>query len=75
MNDIREGDRFLTIEEVAERLHVCRASIYVWLKHGFPRPLKFGKASRWKSIDIEEWIKTRPKGVYGEEKKKTKSWF
>jgi excisionase family DNA binding protein len=41
-----EGDHFLTVKEVAERLNVCRASIYVWLKDGFPKPLKLGRASR-----------------------------
>ena len=63
-----EGDRFLTVKEVAERLHVCRASIYLWLKQGFPQPLKLGRSSRWSAAELEEWLSTRPKGVYGESK-------
>jgi excisionase family DNA binding protein len=61
-------DYFLTVKEVAERLHVCRASIYLWLKQGFPQPLKLGRASRWSSAEVEEWLRTRPKGAYGESK-------
>jgi excisionase family DNA binding protein len=61
-------DHFLTVKEVAERLHVCRASIYLWLKRGFPQPSKLGRASRWSSAEVEEWIRTRPKGAYGEHK-------
>ena len=32
MLETRKDDRYLTIAEVAERLHVCKASIYLWLK-------------------------------------------
>jgi predicted DNA-binding transcriptional regulator AlpA len=66
MQEGRNDDRFLTGMEVAERLHVCRASIYLWLRHGFPQPLKFGRTSRWRAGELEEWIEKRPKGVYGE---------
>lgn len=66
MAKTREEDRFLTIQEVAERLHVCRASIYGWLKKGFPQPTKLGRASRWSATELEEWLRTRPRGVYGE---------
>jgi predicted DNA-binding transcriptional regulator AlpA len=62
------GDRFLTVREVADMLHVCRASIYLWLKRDFPQPRKFGRASRWQSSELEEWIRKRPKGVYGEQR-------
>jgi excisionase family DNA binding protein len=67
MMETRHDDRFLTIQEVAERLHVCRASIYLWLRQGFPQPVKFGRASRWSSLELEEWVRKRPKGVYGEQ--------
>ena len=60
-------DRYITIKEVAELLRVCRASIYSWAKAGlFPQPIKFGTASRWSLQEIEDWVKTRPKGAYGE---------
>jgi excisionase family DNA binding protein len=59
-------DRYLTVKEVAERLHVCRASIYLWRRRDFPPPLKFGRSSRWRDTELEEWIAKQPKGVYGE---------
>jgi len=62
-------DRYITIKDVAERLRICRASIYSWAKAGmFPQPKKFGSSSRWSLLEIEEWVKTRPKGAYGEGK-------
>jgi excisionase family DNA binding protein len=64
---IRE-DKYLTIQEVAARLNVCRASIYLWLKKGFPQPLKLGRTSRWSALELEEWVRTRPRGTYGEKK-------
>jgi excisionase family DNA binding protein len=66
MLETRKDDRYLTIGEVAERLHVCRASIYGWLKKGFPQPFKLGRASRWRVSELEEWLNSRPKGTYGE---------
>ncbi|MDL2263885.1 helix-turn-helix domain-containing protein [Synergistaceae bacterium OttesenSCG-928-I11] len=68
MSESREEDQFLTVKEVADRLHVCRASIYLWLKKGFPQPLKFGRASRWRSTEVDGWVRSRPKGAYGERK-------
>ena len=56
MLETRKDDRYLTIAEVAERLHVCKASIYLWLKKGFPQPLKLGRASRWRVSELEEWL-------------------
>ncbi len=62
-------DRYITIKDVVERLQVCKASIYSWTKAGiFPQPRKFGSSSRWSAAELEEWIRTRPKGAYGEGK-------
>ncbi len=66
MQEERREDRYLTIQEVSERLKVCRASIYLWLKKGFPQPLKLGRTSRWSASELDEWLKTRPRGAYGE---------
>jgi predicted DNA-binding transcriptional regulator AlpA len=30
--------------------------------------LKLGRASRWSSAEVDEWLKARPKGTYGESK-------
>jgi predicted DNA-binding transcriptional regulator AlpA len=62
-------DRYITIKEVTDRLEVCKASIYSWAKSGlFPKQKKFGSSSRWSLQEIEEWLKNRPKGAYGEGK-------
>ena len=66
MADVHGKDRLLTVAEVAERLNVSRASVYLWLKRDFPLPVKLGRASRWNATEVEEWLKKRPKGAYGE---------
>ena len=66
MAGIHEEDRLLMVAEVAERLNVSRASVYLWLKRDFPLPVKLGRASRWNATEVEEWLRTRPKGAYGE---------
>ena len=66
MAGIHEEDLLLTVAEVAERLNVSRASVYLWLKRDFPLPVKLGRASRWNATEVEEWLRTRPKGAYGE---------
>lgn len=38
---------YLTIPEVADRLRICRASVYTLIARGIlPRPVKFGHSSR-----------------------------
>ena len=60
--------RYLTVKELAECLHVCRASVYNYLKNipGFPQPVKVGRLSRWDFEEIECFMKSAPRGVYGE---------
>jgi excisionase family DNA binding protein len=62
-------DRYINIREVMERLGLSKATIYSWAKAGtFPKQKKFGCSTRWSLHEIEEWVKTRPKGAYGEDK-------
>jgi predicted DNA-binding transcriptional regulator AlpA len=37
--------QYLTVKELADYLHVCRASVYNYLKTvpGFPQPVKVGR--------------------------------
>jgi len=67
MIERKENDHYLTIKELTRQLCVCRAWVYLWLKKGFPQPYKFGRASRWSALEVEEWLRSRPKGVYGEQ--------
>ena len=67
MND---GDRFLTVGEVSKRLNVARSTVFYWAKKGvMPRQIKLGRTSRWSSMELEAWLKERPRGAYGEAKK------
>lgn len=41
-------------------LKVTNKWIYQLIKEGkFPEPIKLGRASRWKLIDVEAWIEAR----------------
>jgi predicted DNA-binding transcriptional regulator AlpA len=65
---VGEVKQYLTVKELAERLHVCRASVYNYLKTipNFPQPMKVGRLSRWSSEEIEAFMSHAPRGVYGE---------
>ena len=53
MTDIR----LLKFAEVQERVNLPKSQIYRLIGKGeFPAPLKFGKASRWRSDEIHSWI-------------------
>jgi prophage regulatory protein len=50
-------DRGLTMREVKERTGLGKTKIYAMIKAGeFPRPGKFGKASRWSEIAVDRAI-------------------
>ena len=61
-------DRYIDIKEVMEWLGLSsKATIYNWVKAGtFPKQKKFGCSTRWSLQEIEEWVRTRPTGAYGE---------
>jgi predicted DNA-binding transcriptional regulator AlpA len=65
---VAELKRYLTIKELAEELHICRASVYNYLKTipGFPQPMKVGRLSRWNGEEVESFMNRAPRGVYGE---------
>ena len=47
----------LTLDGVMERLGVARTTVYRLMEdEGFPRPLKVGRANRWKADEIEAWL-------------------
>ena len=50
----------LRVAEVSERVGIKRAMIYALMAEGrFPRPVKIGFASRWRSDEIAAWIDAR----------------
>lgn len=53
--------KFLKIKEVMEKTGCGKTKIYDMIKKDeFPRQCKIGASSRWRSDEVENWIKTRP---------------
>lgn len=63
MNQEVRTTTLVDIDRVAAALDVSRPTIWRWLhdeKQDFPRPIKIGENStRWRWVDIENWIATR----------------
>lgn len=57
-----ERERFLKLDEVEERTGFRKSSIYKWMhEDGFPKPVKFGRSTRWVETEIDQWIKRNVK--------------
>ncbi|MEM1235121.1 MAG: AlpA family transcriptional regulator [Pseudomonadota bacterium] len=56
-----EGDRLLTVREVAERTRLSRATIYKMVRDGdFPRQVQIGANKvAWLRSEVEAWIQSR----------------
>lgn len=51
--------KFLTIKDVCGLLRLNRSTIYRQIKEGvFPRPIKIGKAARWRASDFKEFLES-----------------
>ena len=59
--------KLMTINEVAARLTINRATIYDWIKAGrFPAPIRLGeRASRWPEDEVEAWLVAQPRELAG----------
>jgi len=50
-------EKFLTIKDVTNKVGFKTSTIYKYIKENkFPKPVKFGKSSRWKLTDIDQWM-------------------
>lgn len=50
------SERLLSVDDLAERYCVPKATIYQWLHKGTaPRSLKIGRYRRWKLSDVLRW--------------------
>ena len=60
--------QYIDVNEFAEKLNICRASVYNHLKDvpGFPQPIKVGNSSRWSVEEIELFMNSAPRGANGE---------
>ena len=63
MNQTAEPLALLTRHQVEQRCAISRSEIYRRMDRGeFPRPVYVGRAARWRSDDLAEWINSRPRG-------------
>jgi len=54
---LEKEERLLTIDEVAEFLHVNPMTVYAWVKDEKIPAFKIGKVWRFKKTEIDEWLK------------------
>jgi len=52
-------DKLLTVEEIAQVLHVKQSTIYNWTHLGFIPHIKLGKLLRFREDEIFKWLKCR----------------
>lgn len=54
----------MTLNDLISELQLSRCTIYRMIKRdGFPAPLKYGRASRWKKSEVEHYITNQLKGT------------
>ncbi len=56
--------KYLTLAEVAERLHIAKTSVYNFMQTAnFPTGAKFGrKCRRWNIDEIDRWAEAQAAG-------------
>lgn len=56
--------QYLSDKSLAKRFSVCRTTIWRWSREaGFPKPVKFGGATRWRLTEIEAWEMQKIEGI------------
>jgi predicted DNA-binding transcriptional regulator AlpA len=60
--------RQLDVKGVAEKLGICRATVYNLVKNNpdFPSQRKINRAARWDEGEIDAFLEKCPRGAYGE---------
>lgn len=51
-----EGERLLTVNDVAALLQLRPSTIYSWAQEGSIPSLKIGRAIRFRTSDIDAWL-------------------
>lgn len=60
--DLPLQDRFLSADQVADKLGVHRTTVYRWLNDGIlPQPNRKGRTVRWSEQGIDQWWTNTPK--------------
>lgn len=58
-----DEDRLMRPSEVAEKIGVCRRTLYSWASEGLIPSIKIARGSRrFVRSDIEAWIESQKKG-------------
>ena len=52
-------DRFMTLKEVADYLHLNERTIYKWAQEGTIPASKLGSAWRFRRSEIDTWVEQR----------------
>lgn len=60
-------DRYLTPEEVAERINVKPATVRGWLRDGTLKGAKFGRVWRVRESELQRFIREAEKGGLDDE--------
>ena len=56
--NVSEEKAVLTCKDIQALGIAGRTKLYFMVKNGdFPKPLKYGRAIRWRKIDVEDWLK------------------
>lgn len=64
-------ENYLTVKEVAKKLHVSKTTIYKFLSEGrFPKPVPLGtNIKRWPESVLDKWLKDKEEGHTTKESK------
>lgn len=55
------SDRLLKARDILNILQLSRSAFYAAIRAGtFPKPIKLGKASRWRESTVVNWMKGLP---------------
>jgi excisionase family DNA binding protein len=53
-----EGEKWSSVEEVAEHLQVHKDTIRLWIKKGEIPACKIGRLWRFKISEVDEWVQS-----------------
>ena len=54
------SEQLIDVQEVCRRVNLSRTSIWIMERRGtFPRGIRLGRAARWRSADVDQWIRDK----------------
>jgi predicted DNA-binding transcriptional regulator AlpA len=60
VRSVRREPLLIKADEVAHLIAISTRTLWRLVSTGqFPRPVQFGRSTRWRVADVEEWIKSR----------------